>query len=47
MPPLVLLMKRTSNAVGSVAKRVVLLQVLLTKRTPNVVGGVAKEVVLL
>ena len=47
MPPLVLLMKRTPNAVGGVAKEVVLLQVLLTKRTPNAVGGVAKEVVLL
>ena len=46
MPPLVLLMKRTPNAVGGVAKEVVLLQVLLTKRTPNVVGDVAKEVVL-
>ena len=42
-----MLMKRTPNAVGGVAKEVVLLQVLLTKRMPNVVGGVAKEVVLL
>ena len=45
--PQVLLMKRMPDAVGGVARKVLLLQVLLTKRPPDAVGGVAKEVVLL
>jgi len=37
-------MKRMPDAVGGVARKVLLLQVLLTKRPPDAVGGVAKEV---